>query len=153
MENTNTIVSEIKISYSPKYLGYNKPKIKSSQDIYEILVELFDVTALTVKEECIALFLNRSQRIIGSYKVSSGGITSTVVDIRIVLGIALKSLSCGLILAHTHPSGNLQPSRNDIDLTHNLREAAKMMDIRLLDHLIISNEGYYSFADEGNLSI
>ena len=153
MGNINTIVSEIEISYTPKYLGFSKPKIKCSQDIYDILKELFDVNALTIKEECIALFLNRSNRIIGSYKVSSGGITSTVVDIRIVLGIALKSLSCGVILAHTHPSGNLQPSKADIDLTHNFREAARLMDIRLLDHLIISTEGYYSFADEGNLII
>ena len=153
MRNINTIVSEIEISYTPKFLASSKPKIKCSQDIYEIVKELFDVNALTIKEECIALFLNRSNRIIGSYKVSSGGITSTVVDIRIVLGIALKSLSCGVILAHTHPSGNLQPSKADIDLTHNLREAARLMDIRLLDHLIISNEGYYSFSDEGNLII
>ena len=151
MGNINTIVSEIEISYSPKYLGFSKPKIKCSQDIYEILKELFDVNALTIKEECIALFLNKNNRIIGSYRVSSGGITSTVVDIRLILSIALKSLSCGLILAHTHPSGNLQPSRNDIDLTHNLREAGKMMDIRLLDHLIISSEGYYSIADNAEL--
>jgi len=152
MQKTNTL-NEIEITYLPRYLGFSKPIIKRSQDIYEILIELFDITALTIKEECIALFLNRNNRIIGSYKVSSGGITSTVVDIRLVLGIALKSLSCGLILAHTHPSGNLQPSRADIDLTHNLREAAKLMDIRLLDHLIISTEGFYSFADEGNLII
>ena len=152
MQKTNTL-NEIEITYLPRYLGFSKPIIKRSQDIYEILIELFDITALTIKEECIALFLNRNNRIIGSYKVSSGGITSTVVDIRIVLGIALKSLSCGLILAHTHPSGNLQPSKADIDLTHNLREAGRLMDIRLLDHLIISTEGYYSFADEGNLII
>ena len=151
MENTTTKVSEIEISYTPQYLAFNKPKITSSMDIYEILKELFDASALTIKEECIALFLNRNNRIIGSYKVSSGGITSTVVDIRLILSIALKSLSCGLIIAHTHPSGNLKPSKADIELTHNLREAAKLMEIKLLDHLIISVDGYYSFADEGNL--
>ena len=106
---------------------------------------------LTIKEECIPLFLNRSNSLIGSYKVSSGGITSTVVDIRLILSIALKSLSCSLILAHTHPSGNLKPSTTDMEMTYKIKEAAKFMDIRLLDHLIISTEGYYSFADEGEL--
>jgi len=148
MKNT---FSEIEISYTPKYLDFSKSKITSSQDVYEVLLELFDKNLLTVKEECIALFLNKSNRITGWYMVSSGGITGTVVDIRLILSIALKSLSCGLILAHTHPSGNLKPSKADIDLTVNIKEAAKLMDIRMLDHLIISTEGFFSFNDKGQL--
>jgi DNA repair protein RadC len=151
MERTQNVVSEIEISYTPKQLNFSRPKITCSQDIYEILKELFDTKLFTVKEECIALFLNRNNIITGWYKVSSGGITGTVVDTRLILSIALKSLSCGLVLAHTHPSGNLKPSKADRDITSNIREAAKLMDIRLLDHLIITSDWYYSFADEGEL--
>ena len=81
--------------------------------------------------------------------MSSGGISGTIVDIRLILGVALKCLASGIILAHTHPSGELTPSRVDRELTQKLKEAAKLMDISLLEHLIITNEGYFSFADEG----
>ena len=97
------------------------------------------------------LFLNRGNRVLGGYKISSGGITGTVVDIRIILAIALKCLASGIILAHTHPSGELTPSRTDKELTQKLKEAAKLMDISLLDHLIITENAHYSFADEGIL--
>jgi len=146
-------ISEIEISYRPKRISFSHSKITCSNDIYEILKELFDASQLTIKEECIALFLNRNNKLTGAYKVSSGGITGTVIDIRLVLSIALKSLSCGLILAHTHPSGNLRPSKADIDLTQRLKEAANLMDLQLLDHLIISSDSYYSFSDEGLLTV
>ena len=145
----NTVVSEIEISYTPKQLTFSRPIITTSNDVYEIFKELFDTKLLNIKEECIVLFLNRCNKITGWHKVSSGGITGTVVDIRLILSIALKSLSCGLLIAHNHPSGNLKPSAIDIKLTTSLKEAAKMMDIKLLDHLIITVDGYYSFADEG----
>jgi DNA repair protein RadC len=151
MQQKNTVVSEIEISYIPKQLTFNRPIITTSNDVYEIFKELFDIKLLSVKEECIVLFLNRCNRITGWYKVSSGGITGTVVDIRLILSIALKSLSCGLVLAHNHPSGNLKPSIIDMELTARLKEAAKLMDIKLLDHLIITSEGYYSFADRSEM--
>ena len=103
---------------------------------------------MNIKEEAVVLFLNRGNRVLGGYKVSSGGITGTVVDIRIILAIALKCLASGMILAHTHPSGELNPSNADKGLTQKLKEAANLMDISLLDHLIITSETYYSFADE-----
>ena len=106
---------------------------------------------MNIKEEAVVLFLNRGNRVLGGYKVSSGGITGTVVDIRIILAIALKCLASGMILAHTHPSGELNPSRSDKELTLKLKEAAKLMDISLLDHLVITSDTYYSFADEGLL--
>ena len=87
------IFSEIEISYTPKQLNFSLTKITCSQDIYEVLKKLFDMRLINVKEECIALFLNRNNIITGWYKVSSGGITGTVVDTRLILGIALKSLS------------------------------------------------------------
>ena len=143
--------SEIYIKYEPKVQAVNRPRIQSSEDAYLQCLYFLGLDNLTIKEEAVALFLNRSNRVLGGYKVSSGGITATVVDIRIILAIALKCLASGIILAHTHPSGELNPSRTDKELTQKLKEAAKLMDISLLDHLIITSETYYSFADEGVL--
>jgi DNA repair protein RadC len=97
------------------------------------------------------VFLNRANRIIHFEVVSSGGITGTVADPRIILKKALEEEAVGLILCHNHPSGNLRPSRADEELTIKIREAARFFDIRVLDHVIVSHEGYFSFADEGML--
>ncbi len=86
-----------------------------------------------------------------SYQLSKGGITGTIADVRLILSVALKTLATGLILAHNHPSGNLKPSEADKKITNKIRQAAKLLDIELMDHIIISNEGYYSFMDEGVL--
>ena len=97
-------------------------------------------------------YLNGANRLLGIYEVSKGGITSTVVDIRLILSVALKSAATGIILAHNHPSGNLQPSIQDKDITKKIQEASKLLDLTLFDHLIvISDSAYYSFADEGQL--
>ncbi len=140
--------SEIQIKYEPKVQPVNRPKIKSSEDAYQQCLNFFNGDSMNIKDEAVVLFLNRGNRVLGGYKVSSGGITGTVVDVRIILSIALKSLACGIILAHNHPSGELQPSRSDKELTQKLKEAAKLMEITLLDHLIITSMSYYSFADE-----
>jgi len=142
-------VSEINISYHPKIPINKRAKVASSSDAYNYFLEVFDPSVMNIKEEAAVLYLNRGGRVVGVYKLSSGGITGTVVDIRLILGIALKSLTCGIILAHTHPSGELNPSKADIELTQRLKEAAKIMEISLLDHLILSTEAFYSFADEG----
>ncbi len=86
---------------------------------------------------------------IGIHKLSSGGMTSTIADIRILLAVALKSMATAIILSHNHPSGVLKPSKADIYLTQKIKEAAALLDIELLDHLIVSSEGYYSFTQEG----
>jgi len=143
------IASEIYIKYEPKVQALNRPKIQSSEDSYLNCLYFLNGDNINIKEEAVVLFLNRGNRVLGGYKVSSGGITGTVVDIRIILAIALKCLASGIILAHNHPSGELNPSRADKELTQKLKEAAKLMDISLLDHLIITAEAYYSFTDEG----
>lgn len=104
-----------------------------------------------MQEQFVVLYLNRANKVIGGYKVSLGGISSTTVDVRIVLSVALKILATGIILAHNHPSGNTKPSISDQELTKRIKEACDFMDISLLDHLIITNEAYLSFADEGIL--
>lgn len=149
--NDDFIKSEIKVSYHPIVSARERPKLSTSMDCYNYFLGIFDKETINLKEECAALFLNRANRILGCYRVSSGGITGTVVDIRIILAIALKCCACGIMLAHNHPSGELNPSRQDIELTTRLKEAARLMDISLLDHLIVTSEDYYSFADNGLL--
>jgi DNA repair protein RadC len=151
MEDALFTISEIEIRYNPKIPTLRKAQIKSSNDAYRQFMILLDEHIMNIKEESAVLFLNRGNRVIGGYKISSGGITSTVMDIRIILGTALKCLATGIIIAHTHPSGELKPSKSDIDLTEQLKQACKLMEITLLDHLIITSESYYSFEDEGLL--
>ena len=126
-----------------------KMQIKTSVDCYKALKMFFDEDTIELTETFIAIYLNRSNNPIGWMKVSSGGITGTIVDQRIVLGTALKAAATAIILAHNHPSGNLQPSQSDIDLTTRMKAAATFMDITIIDHLIVTDENYYSFADEG----
>ena len=142
-------LSEIHVSYKPG-LKSSKP-INSSQDAFDILVELFPEETICLQEQFVVLYLNRANKVIGSYQLSKGGLKGTVADVRLILSVALKTLASGLILAHNHPSGNLKPSEADIGLTKKIKQSAKLMDIELLDHIIISSEGYYSFIDDGVL--
>lgn len=105
-----------------------------------------------MREEFNILYLNRANRVKGLFRLSRGGITGTVADGRILFAVALKTLATGIILSHNHPSESLKPSDTDIDLTLKLKEAGKLLDIIILDHLILTpHSGYYSFADEGIL--
>jgi DNA repair protein RadC len=103
-------------------------------------------------EEFWVLLLNRANRVIRKKKISEGGLSGTVADPRIIYKLAVEDLACSIIVAHNHPSGNLTASQNDIELTRRLREAGKVMEIQLLDHLIIAGHKYFSFADEGLIS-
>jgi DNA repair protein RadC len=126
----------------------DKQQISSSKDIYELFVSLIGDLPY---EEFWILFLNRSNKLIDRSKVSQGGISGTVIDNRLILKSAIEKLASGIILCHNHPSGNKQPSTNDIDITKKLTEAGKLVDINILDHVIIANNSYFSFADEGLL--
>jgi DNA repair protein RadC len=146
-------IAELKVTYQNIQEVYSQPKIMSSEDGYQILQEYFPEDTVGLKEQVIVLYLNNSNRVIGIYRVSDGGITGSVVDIRLILGTALKVAATGLILAHNHPSGNLMPSESDKILTKKLKEGAAIMDLKLHDHLILSPEEYkyYSFYDKGDL--
>ncbi len=125
-----------------------KPQIKSSRDSYEyIKSDLLDLP----HEAFWIILLNRANIVIKKCQISSGGISGTVVDPKIIYKTAIENLASSIILIHNHPSGNLKASDADIRLTKKLREAGNMLDIPILDHLIFSNSGYYSFADEGML--
>ena len=146
-------VSEIDIVYKKKVncKVSERPLIKSSTDVYEILLHYWDQDKIDLLEEFKVLFLNRSNRVLQIYNVSSGGITGTVADPRLILAAALKVASCSIMLAHNHPSTSLKPSKADEELTSKIKYAAQFHDIKVLDHIIVSSEGYYSFADEGVL--
>lgn len=125
-----------------------KKMISDSKDIYELFApKLADLR----HEEFWMVLLNRGNKIIGIEQISSGGITGTVVDARILFNAALKSNAVSIVLAHNHPSGSLKPSAADEELTRKIRDAGKLLEVQLLDHLIISESGYYSFADEGKI--
>ncbi|HUX95468.1 MAG TPA: DNA repair protein RadC [Bacteroidales bacterium] len=122
------------------------PQIKCSKDVADIFQPLL---ADLPHEEFWILFLNRSNRVINRMKLSQGGISGTVTDVRIVMKKAIEYLASGIIVCHNHPSGNLNPSESDSKITLKIKEAGNLMDIQLLDHLIISDKDYYSFADNG----
>ena len=143
-------VNEIRISYKEKIA--QSPAIKSSADAGKLLFETWDKNTIEVQESFKVLLLNNSNKIKGIYQLSTGGITGTLVDIRILFAVILKSLSVAVILSHCHPSGKLIPSEADKQLTQKIKNAAAFFDVKVLDHLIIVPNGeYYSFADEGIL--
>lgn len=125
-----------------------KPTISSSKDAYNILkLHLSDLRT----EEFWAIFLNQSNKVIHIAQLTQGGINQSIVDIRILFKIALEHFSTGIIISHNHPSGNLKPSEEDLSITQKVKEAGNVMNIQLLDHLIITQNTYTSFADEGLL--
>ena len=145
-----TKVNEIKVSYKEGIASPFWRKVNSSQDAAEILYEQWDKDTIALQESFKVLLLNNSNKVKGIYQLSTGGITGTLVDVRILFAVALKSLSVALILSHSHPSGKLQPSQPDKDLTDKIKKAGDLLDIKVLDHLIlVPNGDYYSFADNG----
>jgi DNA repair protein RadC len=126
----------------------NVKNISCSQDAYHLLRhKIFDLP----HEEFHIILLNRSNAVIATHRISTGGISGTVVDTRIIFRTALEHSASSIILVHNHPSGKLKPSQADLNITRKISEAGKLMDIQVLDHLIISDRGYLSFADEGIL--
>ncbi|MFZ1528344.1 MAG: JAB domain-containing protein [Ferruginibacter sp.] len=144
-------VAEVELVYKTKVKAFERPLIKSSKDCYETFLKVWNENKIEFQEEFKVLLLNRANRVTGVYEASAGGITGTVADPRLILAAAIKSLSVSIVLAHNHPSGNLKPSRADEELTLKIKEAGKYHDIKVLDHIIVTSEGYYSFADEGLL--
>jgi DNA repair protein RadC len=123
-------------------------QIKCSKDVADIFQPILSDI---IHEEFWILFLNRSNKVINRMKLSQGGISGTVTDVRIVMKKAIEYLASGIIVCHNHPSGNLNPSESDTKITQKIKDAGNLMDIQLLDHLIISDKDYYSFADNGVL--
>ena len=123
-----------------------KVPVKSSDTVFNLFHPLLGDLD---HEEFWLLMLNRANRVLGKYKVSQGGLSGTVIDTRIILKKALNNLASSIIVCHNHPSGNIQPSDADVKITGKLKKAAEMLEIKLLDHVIIADKSYFSFADEG----
>lgn len=126
-------------------------KITSANDAYQVFKRVFNTDTFDWREEFIMLCVNNSNKVVGFYKISSGGMTGTVVDVRMIFTIALQCLATGIIIAHNHPSGTLIPSESDKAITKKIKEAGNYLDIKVLDHLIITDESFFSFANDGLL--
>ena len=146
-----TNVAEVELVYRSKVKASERPSVSSSSDAVHLFRTLWEEGKLELVEQFKVLFLNRANKVLCLYNVSSGGITGTVADPRLIFIAALKVHAVSLILCHNHPSGNLSPSRADEELTQKIKGAGSLLDIQVLDHLILTEDSYFSFADEGLL--
>lgn len=145
-------VNEIQISYKERVNSPFWKKINSSQDASELLYQHWNKNTIELHESFKVMLLNNSNKVKGIYQLSQGGITGTIIDLRILFAVVLKTLSVGIIITHNHPSGKLVPSEADKKITEKIKKAGELFDINILDHLIIAPNGdYYSFADNSIL--
>lgn len=144
-------VSEIEVYYKRKVKLQDMPIITSSSNAEDYLRYYWGRNKMDHSEKFMVLYLNRSNAIMGWSRISTGGLSGTAVDPKIIFQIALKANSSSIILAHNHPSGNKQPSEQDIKLTRKIVKGGLFLELPVLDHLILTSESYFSFADEGIL--
>ncbi|MDR1682423.1 MAG: DNA repair protein RadC [Candidatus Symbiothrix sp.] len=126
-----------------------REQIRYSKDVYDYF---YPMLCDLYHEEFWALFLNNASKVLGKFKISQGGISATILDVRLVCHEALNCFATSIIVCHNHPSGNPTPSKNDDNMTQHLQRALKMLDIDLRDHVILCDNSYYSYADEGRIS-
>ena len=141
---------EYQLSRKPGENHLRGAQIKSAKDGAAYLRQLYG-DDIDIYESAFMIMLNRANNVIGNYKLSQGGINGTVIDPRMVCKAAVDTLCSAVMICHNHPSGNLQPSRADEELTQKIKNALVFMDIKLIDHIVLTNESFYSFADEGML--
>lgn len=146
-------IAEVKLSYFPDNFNIkNRPTVTTSRQVYEALFNFWDKTQIAYRESFKVVLLNRANRIIGIMNLSEGGQAATIVDPKMVLQSAILAHASSIILAHNHPSGNTEPSEADISLTQKIKQGAAFLDIKLLDHIILTpEESYFSFADMGKI--
>lgn len=143
------LVSEIELVYKPKIKPSERLKLCSSKEVYKTLLDSWEDDNIELYEQFKFILLNKHNKVLGIVPISRGGISGTIVDLRLIFATACKANATGIILAHNHPSGNLQPSQQDIQLTKKIVAAGEILDIKVMDHLIITKEGFRSFSDEG----
>ena len=147
-------IPEIKIKIEMKRgIAYDSAKsICSSKDMSDVMRIMFDQGTINWTEEAVMLCLNACNKVVGYHRISSGGVTATIMDVKVIATVALNNCATSVALAHNHPSGNLTPSEADKQMTTKIKNGLKLLDITLIDHLIITDNGYFSFADEGLLA-
>lgn len=137
-------VAEITITYKPKIKLSKLPEVFSAHEAHRLFIESWDIGKLYMVEQFKAMYLNNNGKVLGIFEVSSGGLTYTQVDARLIFLGAIKCCATTIILAHNHPSGNREPSDSDLRITRRLKEAGRLLEINIWDHLIITPEGYTS---------
>ncbi len=142
-------VAEINIVYRPKFKASERPVVSNSKQVCDIFRQSWDENKIELQEQFKIMLLNRANRVLGIYAVSSGGIAGTMADPKLIFAAALKTGASSIVLAHNHPSGNLKPSEADFRITTKIKDGGKLLDIGVYDHLIITADSYFSFADEG----
>lgn len=144
-------IAEIELVYKSRVENKNAPIVRTSSDAFEVLLKYWDLGKIEFVEQFKIVLLNRANRVIGIMEVSTGGTSTTVVDCKLVFVAALKANAHFIILAHNHPSGSVTPSAADDRLTRKMKEIGILLDIHVIDHIIISNETYYSYVDNGGV--
>jgi DNA repair protein RadC len=156
METSKTLqnwnqAAEIQLVYKTRVKASERPYITSSKTVYQLALQSWNPDRIEFFEQFKILLMNQSNRVLGIYEVSSGGIVGTSVDLRMIFAATLKASAVSFIMIHNHPSGQVKPSEADKQITSKVKEAGRILDITLLDHLIITPETYYSFVDDGAL--
>jgi DNA repair protein RadC len=144
-------ISEVALTYRTKIKNSERAKILSSEDIYKLRSVMFDNDTIEHREFFKILLLNQGNRVLGLFNASEGGVSGVDVDVRIIMQAAILANASSIILMHNHPSGNLKPSAQDDLATHKIKQAAGIMNMKVLDHMIFSSEGFYSYADNGRM--
>ena len=144
--------AEIELVYKSKVKASQRFKIVGSKDAYTILLSSWDENKIGFVEQFKVILLDRANKVLGIYEVSQGGTCGVVVDIKLIFAAALKASASGIILSHNHPSGNLTPSDADKLMTRRIKMAGELLEIPVLDHILVSGEGYLSFMEEGLMS-
>lgn len=147
----NNLIPKIGLTYKSHATYDNLPKVSSSSDAYKVLLQNWNPDTLELLETFVILPLNSCKRVLGFIEISTGAITRTVIDPRLIFSTALLTCATSIIVAHNHPSSQIKPSQADMKITEKLVAAGKLLDIQVLDHIIVTPKTYFSFGDEGLL--
>jgi DNA repair protein RadC len=142
-------VTEVELIYRNKIPASERQRINCSSDAYKVLMNSWDLNKIELLEQFKIILLDRRNACLAISEIATGGVSGCIADPRIIFSTALKARASGIVLSHNHPSGNLTPSNQDFALTKKLIAAGKLLDISVVEHLIVSPQGYYSFADDG----
>ena len=148
-EDLEVLVGEITLSYTSQIRISSRPILKDAECVYQVFLQTWDISKIELLEQFRVMLLNRANRVLGICTLTSGNVTGTIADPKQVFAVALKANAVNVIIAHNHPSGCLNPSKADEELTRKMKLAGEYLDIKVIDHLIVTTEGYFSFADEG----
>ena len=142
-------IDEIGLTYKSSIPISEKPAIQCPEDAYSLLLKIWDMDTILIKEEFVVLLLNNNKKCLGWSKISSGGATATIVDVALIFQTAIIGNSSSIIVAHNHPSGTLKPSSSDVALTRRIADVGKLLGVPLDDHIILTSDSYTSLRQKG----